>query len=652
MRVLYLVPYPTEGASNRLRIEQYLPYLERHSVRGDVRPFMSRRLYSILYREGYWTEKWLRLAASLVRRLFVLLKANRYDVVVIHRRVLPLWIPGAASLIRRIRRPIVYDFDDAVFLSDTRGGWWGKITSTLGQHKLVDVILRASAEVIAGNDSLRDYALKINPNVHVLPTPVDDETYRPNGQRETGERPVIGWIGSHTTSPYLHQLDDAFRQLLERFPQLEIHVVGGRYNFPGDGARVRNIDWRLDREYEALSHFDVGVMPLNDDVWERYKCGFKALLYMSMGVPVVCSPVGVNNHIIRNGRNGFLARNTQEWVERISSLLTDEELRLRIGGEGRRTVERHYSVRRNAPAFLSILDRAAASAVSTMDSRRFEHLQRATQQSFDFQWTHFPDMAPANEGHFLNYINPIKPDFFRGKLVLDAACGFGRHVYYAAGYGARRIVGMDFSNAIFSAREVNRGLANVSLVKGDIYQLPFKRGVFECIYSLGALHHLPAPEGGFQTLLEHVKPGGAIAIWVYSKKRRVLNRILERVRFITRNTPFATLKKLCFLCACVDYFCFILPYKVLRGIPAVERIMLPRIKLYAKFPFWVNYADWFDRFSAPVRHYFDKEHLEDWARRAGLANVRVSPTGQYGWRLYGERAGADREPVGLEAAAG
>ncbi len=644
MKVLFLVPYPTDGASNRLRIEQYLPYLEEHAVHGHVHAFMSRRLYSIFYGEGRRLEKFIHLGVSLVRRIFVLLRANRYDVIVIHRRVLPFWNSFARFLFRRIRRPIVYDFDDAVFLSDTRGGVLGRVASWLGQPKQVTEILKASTVVIAGNEALRNYALQFHSDVRVLPTPVNDDLFQPQPKEKNRGRLVIGWIGSHTTAPYLHQLDQAFESLLKRFPELKIHVVGGRYELIGDDARILNIPWKLDSEQQVLSHFDIGVMPLKDDLWERYKCGFKALLYMSMGIPVVCSPVGANNQIVCDGVNGFFARTTEEWVERMVGLLEDERLRRRMGGEGRRTVEKHYSVRRNAPEFLEILDEAAAA--HRMEARRFHQLQRMTQKSFDFQWTQFPDMVPANEDHFLNYIHPIRPEFFQGKLVLDAACGFGRHVYYASTYDAGRVVGMDFSNAIFSAREVNEGQSNVSLVKGDIYKLPFRKDSFDCIYSLGALHHLPDPEGGFHGLMQYVKPGGIVAIWVYSKKRRWLNYILEGVRFVTRNIPFATLKKICFFCACVDYFCFVFPYKLLRRIPLIEKKMLPRIKLYAKFPFWVNYADWFDRLSAPVRYYFNSEDMKDWGRRTGLVNVIVSATGRYGWRLYGERppVGA-REPA-------
>ena len=651
MRALFLVPHPLDGAGSRLRIGQYLAYLERRGIRADVRPFMSRRLFTLGCLKGRHAERWVRLAVSVLRRVLVLLLANRYDVVVVHRHLFPFWHPVARLLLRWIRRPIVYDFDDAPFLSDAAGGGSGKNGLKPGRSGQTAELLQVSRAVIAASESLGDHARQFGREVYVLPTPVDDEAFRPAGETSDRSRLVIGWFGGYDASPDLHRLDGVFRSLLDRFPKVEIHVVGGRYRLSGGESRVRNIPRRPEEESEALGRFDVGVSPLKGDVRRGPESGFETLFYMSMGVPVVCSPVGLNRRVVCEGVNGFFARTTEEWVERIARLLEDEALRGRVGREGRRTVEREYSLRRLAPTFLFALDGAVSA--HRMDDRRFRRLQRMTQRSFDFQWTQFPDMVPANEEHFLNYIHPIKPDFFGGKRVLDAACGFGRHAYYAAGYGARRIVGLDFSDAIFSARDVNRERPNVSLVKGDIFGLPFKPASFDCIYSLGALHHLPDPEGGFHALMDYVKPGGAIAIWVYSKRRRFINRIIEGVRIFTRNIPLATLKKFSFFCACLDYFCFILPYKLLRGFHIVEARMLPRIKLYAKFPFWVNYADWFDRLSAPVRYYFDREDMRDWARRARLVNVVVSPTGWYGWRLYGERAPvAEAEPAERSIATG
>jgi SAM-dependent methyltransferase len=249
-------------------------------------------------------------------------------------------------------------------------------------------------------------------------------------------------------------------------------------------------------------------------------------------------------------------------------------------------------------------------------------------------------MVEAHREHFLTYIAPVDPSFFKGKFGLDAACGFGRHLSYAHEFGAR-MVGVDFSDAIRSARRLLGTRSGICLVKGDVYHLPFRKESFDFIYCLGALHHLPDPESGFQSLLPFLKEGGAVFIWVYSKKRRVLNAMLEAVRSITTRLPMRLLNLVCWGLAFVDYHVFIHPYRVLR--PLFERIGLllpapPRVRLYAKFPFGVCHADWFDRLAAPIRFYYDETDLQAWAKRAGLQNVLIAPTGAYGFRLLGYKA--------------
>jgi SAM-dependent methyltransferase len=268
---------------------------------------------------------------------------------------------------------------------------------------------------------------------------------------------------------------------------------------------------------------------------------------------------------------------------------------------------------------------------------RAEDLQRATQRSFGYQWTHFADMVEANREHFLTYVAPIQSAFFKGKRGLDAACGFGRHLYYAKEFGAQ-MVGLDFSDAIRSARAILGNQAGASLVKGDIYRPPFHPESFDFIYSLGALHHLPDPEAGFQSLLPYLKKGGAIFIWVYSKKRRVLNSLLEAVRCVTTRMPLRLLDQLCLVLALVDFYLFVNPYRILAPLLKSVGIPLwapPRVHLYAKFPFRVCYADWFDRLAAPIRFYYNEEDLKGWAARAGLRDVVITPTGAYGCRLLG-----------------
>ena len=268
----------------------------------------------------------------------------------------------------------------------------------------------------------------------------------------------------------------------------------------------------------------------------------------------------------------------------------------------------------------------------------FEELQDRTRRSFGYQWTTFGDMVERFREDFLVYTG-MPPEFFLGKVGLDAGCGFGRHLFYAASMGAE-MVGMDFSAAATQAFRNVQGLANVDVVQGDIFRPPFRETAFDFVYSIGVLHHLPDPEQGFRSLLPLVKPGGAVLVWVYSKSRRWTNTLLEAARSCTSRLPFGALKALSFLGAAVDWTCFIGPYKAavrcgpLRAF--AERFMFPRIKLYARYPFQVAYADWFDRLSAPVRYYYDEADLRGWAQRAGLRQVRISPTGHYGFRLYGE----------------
>jgi glycosyltransferase involved in cell wall biosynthesis len=119
---------------------------------------------------------------------------------------------------------------------------------------------------------------------------------------------------------------------------------------------VEYVDW-VDYEKlpEQLAEFDIGVMPLLDDAWARGKCGYKALLYMSCGIPTVCSPVGVNREIIEDGVNGFLAESTEDWANKLGRLVDDAELRRRFAEKGRKTVVEEFSVRAVFPEFLSAL---------------------------------------------------------------------------------------------------------------------------------------------------------------------------------------------------------------------------------------------------------------------------------------------------------
>ena len=266
--------------------------------------------------------------------------------------------------------------------------------------------------------------------------------------------------------------------------------------------------------------------------------------------------------------------------------------------------------------------------------------QKKTQESFGYQWVQFSKMVVDFKDNFLNYIYPINEKFFQRKLGLDAGCGFGRHIFNAASFGAE-MVGLDISLAIESSYENTKHLQNVHLVQGDIYHPPFREETFDFAYSIGVLHHLPDPENGFKSVVSLIKKDGVVFIWVYSKVRKFTNFLLDLVRIVTCHLPHKLLKYVCLFIALVEFCLVIYPYKIISGVFVINKIMEKiysrRIKLYAKYPFQVCYADWFDRLSAPIRFYYCAEDMQRWLNGLKLKNLSISPTGLYGWRAYGEK---------------
>ncbi len=240
-----------------------------------------------------------------------------------------------------VRKPLVFDFDDAIWLPRVGGS---RVLRALHRESAVQNILRRAAAVIAGNSFLADYASRFYRNVTIVPSSVDLAAY-PRGANSN----VIGWIGSRTTLPYLSPLKPVFETLGVK-PRV---IASGDPTQLGFETEFR--PWLLETEMMELSQFGVGIAPLPDTPWERGKCGVKILQYMASGIPVVASPVGVNAQLVVDGVNGFLAKNTDEWTTALRTLIADSNQRQRLGATGRAEVEKHYTVQAAATAVNSVL---------------------------------------------------------------------------------------------------------------------------------------------------------------------------------------------------------------------------------------------------------------------------------------------------------
>ncbi|MFH1996805.1 MAG: glycosyltransferase family 4 protein [Candidatus Omnitrophota bacterium] len=365
MKVLFIVPYPTEGASNRVRVEQFIAHLEKRGVVCAVRPFVSRPFFKILYKPHRYAEKIFWFIIGTINRMIDIVRALWCDIVVIHREAYPFGGPVFESILFRMGKPFVFDFDDAIFLPNT------------SEHNIpferfkrpnkVAKIIRMSHQVIAGNEYLKEYAARFNRNVVVIPSSIDTEKYLPAKKNAGDDEIVIGWIGSNTTKVFLYDLEDTLKDLLGRYRNVRFEVVGAEF-YSDTFDRITNRKWSLENEVASIQRFDIGIMPMPDNDWTRGKCGFKAILYMACGLPVVASPVGVNRDIIDDGVSGFLAEGPDEWKEKLAALIEDRALRDRMGASGRQKIIKGYSTGLTAPMFYDTLSKIVVTPNGKKDN--------------------------------------------------------------------------------------------------------------------------------------------------------------------------------------------------------------------------------------------------------------------------------------------
>ena len=339
--------YDRLGASSRLRSYQYLPYLNQHGVDVEISP-----LFDDAYVKGLYIRKVSRLQVVLayIQRLRQIFNVRSYDLIWVEKEVLP-WVPAFLELLLlRRTRPLVVDYDDAVFHR------YDKHRSALVRWVLgrkIDWIMAASDVVIAGSEYLVERArLAGARRIEKLPTVVDLHRYSSLPIRRIENVLTIGWIGSPGTAHYLLPLISVFRLLHENFT-VRVVAIGAKNCAEFDDL-IEVLPWSEDTEATLLSQIDIGIMPLPDEPFERGKCAYKLIQYMAVSKPIVASPVGENVNVVRPGVNGFLATLESEWLSALSKLCNDAALRERFGQAGHDIADQMYSLSVTAPRLLGL----------------------------------------------------------------------------------------------------------------------------------------------------------------------------------------------------------------------------------------------------------------------------------------------------------
>jgi len=346
-----LTRYPRQGASSRTRFLAYLPALREAGFTVEVSPFFDEAYLGRLY-EGR-PHRRLSILASYGRRLAALLRIRSFDLVWIEKEALP-WLPLAIEKLLLRRSAFVLDYDDAWFLR-----YAGHPLRLLLRGKL-DGLIRDARATLVGNDFLADWARGAGGNSIVeLPTAVQFDKYRARPQGAADGPLQIGWIGTPSSAElYLKPLTPVLAQAV-REGWAAVTVVGAKDPALAAIAPVTFLPWSEEAEVDCLHRFDVGIMPLADDGWSQGKCAYKLIQYMAVGLPVIASPIGMNQKVVRHGENGFLASSAEEWLSALRMLAEDPDLRRRMGEAGRLRVEQEFSVAPLAPRLIETLGAAA-----------------------------------------------------------------------------------------------------------------------------------------------------------------------------------------------------------------------------------------------------------------------------------------------------
>ncbi len=330
MKVLGIISSPDDPAS-RARIIQYKPYLGDKGVELDCTYFKPLKESD----PPPWAFKLNKITGLSEWRISDFFKsAGRLPLLYTQKGMDLIWQNRLIQIKhsfweKRLTKPVIFDFDDAIWLNE-------------GEKQVSDKIRRSDL-VFAGNDYLATYAQKHNPQVKVVPTVIDTTKLYPLGNQAS--KFVIGWIGTKSNFRYLESIMKPLNEFLSKEQDAQLMIISSEMPgfIPLDTERFVFQKWTASSENELINRFTIGIMPLEDSEWTRGKCSYKFLQYLACGKPVIASPVGNNVKILRAAAAGMAANSHEEWVKALRGLLHDRAMAKEMGEVGLQFVRKDYS---------------------------------------------------------------------------------------------------------------------------------------------------------------------------------------------------------------------------------------------------------------------------------------------------------------------
>ena len=362
--VLFLENFPVENAGYQYRAGKWKTEFEKNGLLCEVWTiFPDKNDF-----EAQFGNMPLLYIRAMRKRFRQCICARKFKAVIVRRELLQFNDYGnlfMEKFLLKIHPNVMLDFDDDISASKreprTITSIYGKLMGECG-NKFNDS-LRLYRRFVVGSNYLKDKVLSENKSIDgdavlVVPTCVDYDEYPAKVYDEDATEIVLGWIGGNHNLHYLDMLVEQLNRLAVDYKFKLVVVAGRDYENTEAKFKIENQKWSLDSEKDLIRSFDVGLMPIEDNIVGRGKCGFKLLQYMGLGVVGVATNVTVNGEIIEEGKNGFLVKpNNLNWYEVLKKVLSLQANLSNIGKIARRTVEERYSFSANVGRYMDFVKR-------------------------------------------------------------------------------------------------------------------------------------------------------------------------------------------------------------------------------------------------------------------------------------------------------
>ena len=322
--MLILTDGNTDNASARIRAIQYIPFFEANDYEVAHIPRVPKRPKGLICKYTVFPilKRWFAL-----KMVFALL-SQKWDVVFIQRIFIR---PYLLKSLNNRSIPYIYDFDDAIYINPSRPA----------DKEKTAVMIRLSTKVIVSTSQLLEFCILNGQIPELIPSPVETDRIKPS-EKLKNRIITIGWIGSPWTSGFLELIEKPLQRLAEKY-SFRFLTIGAKPEYKISGIIHISKPWVFENENQDIGQMDIGVMPLPDTDYALMKGGYKLLQYMSGGIPVVASAIGINQSIVKPGKNGYLASSEDEWYEALETLIKDQHLRIKLGASGRKEAIEIYS---------------------------------------------------------------------------------------------------------------------------------------------------------------------------------------------------------------------------------------------------------------------------------------------------------------------